>query len=65
MKHTLFHRFINKMSTPKKPQVCYGSEFQQGAPKVHKLTFASFSRIAVRKGKGGKLAEKNQQEVCC
>lgn len=51
MKHTLFHRLLAKWLPPKKPQVCYGSELQQGAAKVHKLTFASFIRIAVRKGR--------------
>lgn len=62
MKHTLFHRFINKMSTPKETQVCYGSEFQQGAPQVHKLIFASFSRIAGGERKK-KISWKTQQEV--
>lgn len=62
MKHTLFHRFINKMSTTKETQVCYGSEFQQGAPQVHKLIFASFSRIAGGERKK-KISWKTQQEV--
>lgn len=62
MKHTLFHRFINKMSTTKETQVCCGSEFQQGAPTVHKLTFASFSRIAGEERKK-KISWQKQQKV--